>query len=327
MFERKSYEIILQAVTPIAHASETQGNMSIINRLKVLRDGIFEDVPVVSGDAMRHGLRQSSAMAFLDAAGFLDGGGKLNEASLRLLFSGGIVSGKGDAGTVKLDQYHEMTELVPMLSLLGGCCSNRVIPGKITVENAMLICDETLHLLPEWVVDYVGDRVNPAASHVVEEQRVRMDPTLVPSKVKLLSDGEAYRVRQRLLGSEAGSESEDAVEKSKNKSTMLPRSFETICAGSLLFWKVNADCQSQLEIDTFNTMVLGFLRDARVGGKQGTGFGHIKGVKARDIQLLRPKESSKEMALVKDAKIGELFRSHVEQRKERISTFLSQVDA
>lgn len=122
------FEFILRADQPIAHHSETFGNQAVSARRKVRQsDGTWAHVPVVSGDAMRHGMREASAYVFLDAAGLLHDGG-LSEEALRLLFAGGQVTGSS-GGVSKLNDYREMCDLVPPLALFGGCAQNRVIPG------------------------------------------------------------------------------------------------------------------------------------------------------------------------------------------------------
>lgn len=329
--QQRRYDFLLEARTPIAHHAESLGNTAIIMRRKVrLPDGGWAHVPVVTADTMRHGLRESGAYALLDAAGLLESPA-LGEAALRLLFAGGMMSGRGDAGVVKLDQFREMSELLPTLALLGGCASNRVIPGRLVVDDAVLVCEETLHLFPEWVGQHLEEMkigVSTAREHVEEEQRVRMDPTLDPGKRKLLTAGSAEVVQQRLLASEAGHEAADEVAMDGEKSSMMPRRFERVASGSLFFWSVTATTYSDLDLDTFNTMVAAFLSNARVGGKKGTGHGLMRPVVAKHVQLARPRETP--AALDANAiapRLGSLFLAHVSLRKDRLAAFLRTVDA
>ncbi|MGH8630893.1 MAG: hypothetical protein ACREU7_09045, partial [Burkholderiales bacterium] len=117
MMERKRLEFILEARSPIAHHQETFGNTAVLMRQKVRQpDGSFAAVPIITGDTMRHGLREAGTYCLLDCAGLL--GEALTEQALRLLFAGGMVTGSGSV--VKLDEYREMVDLVPTLALLGG---------------------------------------------------------------------------------------------------------------------------------------------------------------------------------------------------------------
>lgn len=328
--EQKRVEFLLEARQPIAHHSESIGNTSIFMREKVRqRDGTFANVPYITGDTMRHGLREASSYALLDAAGMLNDP-DLPLAALRLLFNGGMITGSSK-GAVKLSSYWEMVDLIPSLGLLGGCAQNRSIPGKVHCDAARLVCDETMHLLPTWVGDHIeshGMAVESQRAHVDEMTRVRMDSALDPGKRKMLSAGAQQDATERLLASENASEMGDHAAKDKDKSTMMPRSFETLCAGSLFFWGVTATCHSELEVDTFMTMVASFLHSAHVGGKKGTGFGELKPIAARNIHLRRPAQTMETLEADKlGTRVGTLFSNHVQERADKIREFLQQVAA
>ena len=327
MFEIKAYEVLLMATTAIAHHQEVFGNHAVIARRKLrLPSGEWAHVPAVSGDSMRHGLREAAAYAFLDAAGMLDAGA-LTEAALRLLFSGGMVTGRGDGASVRLDDYRVMVDLVPPLALLGGCASNRVIPGRMVVEDALLVCDESRHVVPAWMVERAGT-VSGARSHIEVHQRVRMDPTMDPGKRRLLGETETLQLDARDRRSEQAHEADDALARADAKSTMMPRTHEAIAAGSLLSWRVQATCMSDLDVDTFHAMVGAFLGQARVGGKRGTGFGALKAVAANEVSVYRPAAQMQAVDVAAlGPRIGELFRAHVRERAEKARDFLRTVDS
>ena len=334
MFDRVRYEFILTAVTPIAHHQETFGNTAQVFRRDVRQpDGEFAKVPYVTADTMRHGLREAAAYAMLDAVGLLDKA-DLSESALRLLFAGGLITG-GGAGAVKLDEYREMVSLLPSLGLLGGCAQNRAIPGKLQVDDALLICDETMHQIPEWQRDpeVIGATASRRA-HVEETIRVRMDPSLDPGKRLLLTDGEHHAINQRLLTSEAASASGDAVDKRESKSTMLPRSFETIKAGSLFSWAVSATVQSEIERDALHTMIGAFLATCTVGGKRATGHGRLAALRlkdgthaAREHQAFRPAEVARVSADALALRGASTLRAHYATNAERIRSMLATVQA
>ena len=348
MFEQRRYEFLLESEEPVAHHSESFGNSAIFMRRKVqLPDGTMVNRPTVTGDTMRHGLREAIVYVFLRAAGLLDAPA-LTEAALRLLFAGGMLTGKGDGSAIKLDQYREMVDLVPPIRLLGGCAENRAIPGAFQVGDARLVCEEEMPFLPEWVHDWIADRaVHPARAHVEEVQRVRMDPTLNPGKRILLSDGERARSEGRLLASEAASAEGDARARDDAKSSMMPRRVETVIQGSLWFWRTTATVYTPLDVDTLDAMHAAFLADCRVGGKKGTGHGLLRVARrtveeivdgkrvprtvyaARNIDLHLPERRTTDAAGMVDPKAttGSILRAHVAERKERIVSLLTRVDA
>lgn len=327
--QQKRYECVLEAALPIAHHECTIGNEAIIMRRKVRHNGGWAAVPIVTGDTMRHGMREAAAYVFLDAAGLLDEP-KISEAALRLLFAGGMVTGKGDAGSVKLDQYRELCELVPSMALFGGCAENRVIPGRLIVEDATLICDEAARFVPDWAskmaVEFAGE-LDTCRAHVEETQRVRMDPTLQPQKRQLLLESGQVAVNRRLAASEQASAAGDAVGKQDEKSTMMPRRFERVAQGSLFAWGCEATVYNDLELDTFLVAMCAFLGNARVGGKRGTGHGLLRVVAGRDVEIVTTAKLSPVDVTALAGKVGTLFRSHVAERKERIAAFLAGVNA
>lgn len=326
--ERIRFDMILRADQPIAHHQEVFGNSAVIMRQRVrLPDGSFAHVPIVTGDTMRHGLRESAAWCLLSAAGML--GESLSEEALRLLFAGGMVTGSGSA--VRLDEYRELVDLVPSMALLGGCAQNRVIPGRLESAAAILVCEESAHLLPSWVHEWLeaqGISIASARSHVEEVQRVRMDPTLDPAKQALLTEGARAAVAGRLLASEAASEQGDEAAGDRAKSSMMPRRHETIVQGSLLYWSIAADIYSELDRDSLMTMLGAFLRHARVGGKRGTGHGLLTPLVGRQVEIEPWEDKVRSLALVgPDQRVGELFRRHVGERAERVRDLLGRVAA
>lgn len=291
--------------------------------------GDLVDVPVITGDTMRHGLREAGSYALLDAAGLLQD--SLTEEALRLLFSGGVIQGKQSA--ISIQEYREMVDLLPHLSLLGGCAGNRVIPGKIQVDYARLICDETEHMMPDWVFDWLSDERDQKEIELLscrklvsEETRTRMDPTLDTQKKEMLTVGEKKDVEARLDASEEASALEKMDQKEEQKSSMMPRSYETIVAGSKFHWSVTATTHSEIERDTLMVMIGSFLSDAVVGGKKGTGHGKISAVQGHEVEVQISGPDGENFAL-SEREIGDQFTSHVSERSNEIKELLDTVEA
>lgn len=325
------YDFVLEAQSPIAHHEGSYGNTAVAMRRKVRQsDGTWAHVPTITGDCLRHGLREAAAYAFLDAAGLLDDG-QLGEAALRLLFSGGSVTGRGDAGTISMDRFREMVELCPPLALLGGCTDNRVVPGRMHVDDATLVCQEQRRFLPEWALKWCEAEkvaIDTCRAHLEEVQRVRMDPTLDPGKRKLLSDGDQVEVSKRLLASETAHQDDNAIQRDEAKSSMMPRRFERIAQGSLFYWSLTCDTYSELDVDTLHVMISAFLSNARVGGKRGTGHGQLRPIAARDVHIARPAERLEAVDITAlGSRMGELFRSHVSSRSAQIKSWLQKVNS
>lgn len=326
---KRRYEFILRADQPIAHHAESLGNTAIIMRRKMRLDsGEFASIPIVTADTMRHGMREAATYAFLDAAGLLTEGWA-SEAALRLLFSGGMITGKGDASTVRIDEDRELRDLFPHLSLMGGCAGNRCMQGRLRVEDATLVCEETLATMPAWVRSRLAAvQQDTHRAYVEEVQRVRMDPVLVPEKRLLLSDGAKASAERRLLASSHATATEDHRMADESKSTMMPRRYERVVEGSLFYWATEATTYSDLDDDTFDLAVAGFLYSPTIGGKRGTGHGRLSVVAGQTGDLARPSEALHEIdpAAVAMPR-GRLFVEHVRERGERIKRALATVNA
>lgn len=328
------YEFILEAATATAHHSETFGNTSIFMTKKMRRrGGGFCNIPIVTADTLRHVMRETSSLTLLDLVGL--GENALSESAMRLLFNGGMVTGRGDASSVSLDAYRKMVDLVPTLGLFGGCADNRVIPGRLIVGDAILASQDTAHLFPDWVHDFLraeGEALDPMRGHLTVSTRVRGDSTLDPGMRNLLTAEARAQVEQRLLASENAHHADDAVERAASKSTQLPYSYETLCIGSLFFWRVQATCYSELDEDTFHVALgtaLARMEMLGVAGKRGAGnHGCLRVRKAWNVEVLRPSRNivefdSKALGMRK----GTLFQKHVTERAPAIRDYLRGVNA
>lgn len=331
------YEMLLEAQTPIAHHAEVMGNHAVLMDRKLrMPDGTFQKNHIVTADTMRHGMRAASTYATLEAAGMLDNPG-LSESALRLLFSGGMVTAKGDAGNINLEAYRKMVELVPSLAIFGGCVDARVVPGQVQIDDAELICAESLHRYSDSIRGYLDGRrpdgvvaaqvVDPRRAHVEQVTRVRMDPLLDPGKRKLLSAGAEAEVQKRLTSGEVAHEEDDAVAKESSKSSMMPRSFEAICAGSLFRWGLTATTYTELELDTLVASIAAFLHHAQVGGKKGTGHGRLKLVAVWGEVAVGHVADTSVLTTLDGKSVGALFRAHVKAHATEIKSWLGGVNA
>lgn len=328
------HEFIVECAEPIAHFSESIGNHALVMRRKVrLPGGRIESVPYITGDSIRHQLREAAAYCTLDAAGLLSDP-QLSEGALRLLFNGGMVTGKGDATQVNLDRYRELVALFPPLALFGGCTDNRPVPGQLVVNEGELICRETWHRLPPWALQWLeaqGETTHVPSfrEQLEEQQRVRMDPTILPEKIRLLSGGEQIRIQGRLLKSEKAHEDGDSKAAGESKSAMLPRTYERIIAGSLFLMAVEARTYSELEYDAYLYTLSCALNGLRLGGMSRTGHGLVKfraGARihftqaAGNLESLDTSLESSELTVA--TRVGDLFRKHIQTRSEELAAWL-----
>lgn len=324
------YEFLAQADGPIAHHEESLGNVSVFMRKRMmLPNGQVQRVPYITGDSIRHRAREMAVYATLDAAGLLDDP-QLTEGALRLLFAGGMVTSKGDASVINLDSYRELVALFPPLALFGGCVDNRPLPGQLIVDEGNLVCAETLHTAPAWVHAYLAEQKFQPQSHrqlLEEVTRVRMDPTLSPEKVKLLTGDAQLQVNRRLLASGKAHDEADTKDAEREKSTMMPRSFERLIQGSLFWCALEARTYTPLEADAFDYTVACLLNDFKVGGKHATGHGKLRFLKGNRIHFAPTAGELEGIGTDLAGKAGTMFRAHVQEHAQQIRDWFGRVAA
>ena len=340
IIEKHIIEFVLEAEQPIKHLSESFGNSAIIASRKIRQDdGSIARVPMISGDAMRHGLRAASAWIPVHATNG-EKGPQLSEAALRLLFAGGMVTGQGDAGSVRMGEYRKMIEMVPQLAFLGGCAENRTIPARSpwTTRPSCAPRKRASSRGRARTPRRWGARTRRPIASIEEVQRVRMDPSLRPDLRRLLDAGDSDMIERRLEASERASREGDAGAKDAAKSTMMPRRFERIVQGALFFWRVGGPLRAAgdgrlLRLARLPRAAHGGgrrsqrrARQAPCGGRaphdpQGLSLSAPEsiGLARRGLRRARFAPAG--------AKVGEAFVTHLQERAEKITEYLRTVNA
>lgn len=127
-----------RALSPITHQSGTVGNESVLNSEPVRTSLGVRQVPMLSGNAIRHRLVRSPAALQLVEAWQL--AGALTKDELNLLFHGGLR--REASNRVSLTRTAEMERLFPMLRLLGCCLPDDIYPGSLYARRGILVCRE-----------------------------------------------------------------------------------------------------------------------------------------------------------------------------------------
>lgn len=321
-------QVLVEALTPIAHHEGNDGNHAnqMTARMR-LSDGTFGRIPIVTGDTMRHWMREMSAKHLLSIVE----APPLTEAALRLLFGGGMLTGKGDASQVRIDAFRALEQLCPSLTLFGGCVNGSMIPGRLQVEQMTLICEETRHTIPETILA-AAEAVGPLVSYrqqTDQVMRVRMDPTGNPLLQHHLSEPARRRLAGRVDAREAAHESGDAVAAAAVKTTMMPRTHDVICQGALFSWQITGHFHSEMdEAAYYSTLAYMQTSEARVGGKKGTGAGRFTARMINNAPVLTPRQTGEAVNITAlGQSLGKQYLDYLTARKGEICDFLARVDA
>lgn len=238
--ELTRWEGELVATSSIVHGGQTLGTVQYLRRERfLLPNGEVENIPVISGNAVRGALRDHAADIYHDFLEHRD----LTLPQAHLLWSGGSIT-KARKEPLSGKRLREVREVCPPFALLGGGIAGRVVAGSLSVGKMIPVCKELAHILP---------------GHVTE------DKTL-PSFWDLTQLEEFSRFP-------------DHEESSDEKTLLMRYGVESFLPGTRFYWWARLDSRSESETSFFQELLRDFLTEKVVlGGAKSKGFGHIKSV-------------------------------------------------
>lgn len=137
--------LLFTLTAPLHHGAGTAGNTSLLRRQDImLPDGARARVPFVSGNSLRHRLREALAWHLVDTLAVEDG--SLPKTTVDLLWSGGALTRTG--AETDLECARRVERLLPSLALLGYSAGSDIVAGTLTVGNLHLVCAENEWRLP-----------------------------------------------------------------------------------------------------------------------------------------------------------------------------------
>jgi hypothetical protein len=188
--------LTLTAAEPILHGAGNSGNTQLLRTQDVLLpDGRRTAVPFVSGNSLRHTLRDALAwhlVRLLDVPG-----GSLPKAVTDLLWSGGSLSSTGS--TVDLGMMRRVHALLPGLGLLGYSARSDITAGTLWADNVHIVCAENQFRLPARLASH-PHASHPAGASRSEEFGTRHDVagTSVDRYIALLDGTEPAKTTQMI---------------------------------------------------------------------------------------------------------------------------------
>lgn len=266
------WDLTITALSPLCHSQGTMGNESIFNTEKVADpdhpEALPEDVPLLSGNSLRHQLREALAWLTMKEIGLELG--SLPLPALHFLLAGGAL-GK-QAATLDADSYRATRDLFPYLALLGGGIGTSLIEGKLIVGHAVLACRQNAWKIAEMCPALAKevDRYHPAEEYRGREQGTRHDARRSPLADHLLppADRDAW-ARERLKTAKAHDDE-------GSDSTQMIFGREVLISGSRLYWYVGGRYLTPLEHSGLICALLALQQRGYLGAAIGTGHGRVK---------------------------------------------------
>lgn len=295
-------EIDAVAIDPIHHGAGTSGNTQLLRMQDiVLEDGTPARVPFISGNSLKHMLREHGVRFAIDSMGVADG--SLSKAVVDLLFSGGALSKTGSA--VNLEKAREIARLFPILGVCGYSAGNFMQASKIRTNHLHLVCSENRWRIPERAAGHAlaGKR---AALYLSEEFGTRHEATRRPQTAALLAPAN--------LTSMVKTKSSKQTQKNPDKgdSSQMIYEFATIKPGSRFWGCIHIADVTPMELTALKAGLShacegthtdgGFLYS--IGAKSSVGFGRVSMRFTGALRAgIRPPEEVESMSL---ARIGDV---------------------
>jgi CRISPR type IV-associated protein Csf2 len=312
------FEGTMTALTSISHIGDSHGVNSKLRREKVIQpDGSVEEVPIISGNAMRGILRDRGMLHMLKALGYgiNEQTGEVNGLSLAafyFLFSGGALTKDTSNRGLDVDEARKWRSLIPLVALFGGAMGNQIMPGKAKIGKAIPICTETAHIIPE---RFQGDKIESVWEMCQEEAYTRRDDEknenlrqLIAPEVRGLLEADASAKREKARNGEE-------MEGETGQKQQMRYYVETLAAGTRLFWDVSLDDVTDLEREAFVITLMEFARSPYIGGKSGVGHGKVSIKFDKWIEIdPRVAPTGTEVAFT----LGSLYQKHLEERGDEI---------
>lgn len=317
------------AIEAIHHGAGTAGNTQVLRRQEVVTEDGIATVPFVSGNSIRHMLRDAGVRYALDAMGVPDH--TLSKATVDLLFSGGSLGGKA---SMTMAKAREVADLFPILSVLGYSAGSRIQPGKIEVQHMQLHCEENAFRAPA----LSPMALRPAGAFIGDEFGTRHDVARLPYAQRLLGAPKA-----QLALEEAPAAGKKTKAPKDEETTQMIFDWETVLPGSRFWGGLSYRELSPRELDALRSALSyaceGIHHDGgylfRVGAKRGTGHGLMSWRLAGSIRAVAtpvhtPSGEMLPAVRREDEPVTEWlaeYVAHLRAHKDRIVTLLEEVSS
>lgn len=248
------------AAAPISHGAGNAGNTQLLRHQDITVDGRRVRVPYVSGNSVRHLLRDALAWHLARTLDLPDG--SLPKRVVDLLWSGGALTSTGNQA--ELAVHRRVTRTLWGTSALGYSAKSDIVAGTVSVDMVHLVCRENVFRMPPPLAAHAHASL-PAATWVGREFGTRHDVARsAPSRLVALAGA------ADLWGVEQGTFTE---------STQMIHDMQVVKPGAILYTTVRASAPTAghvaalaVALDEAAPLRAG-QRVVHLGGKRAQGFG------------------------------------------------------
>lgn len=229
---------IATATSSIVHGGETLGTITYLRRERVYQpDGTIEQVPIISGNAVRGMLRDTAADLWWEDADRP----KLTSGLFHALWSGGTLT-KTSGTPLTGSRLMEVKQLCPVVSIFGAAAGGRIINGNLQVGKLVPLCTETIHLLPE----RFHNSAYPSVWELTQIENESRHPNQPPNPAD-----------------------------ETTPITTMRYGYETFLPGTQFFTEFTLVWPTEKDVTFFENALHKFIQNAKVGGNLRTGHGKL----------------------------------------------------
>ena len=308
-------ETVFTLLSPLSHIGESIGPNSHLATQEMLdANGNPIEVFAYSGNALRGMWRDTGAEYMLKKLG----GNMALQIPLELFylfFSGGAIGGDQ---SIDIDQARRIREQIPHLSIFGGGVGNMLLPGKLSVGEALPVCQELAHIVPEHVP---GNRELSARQMTTEISYSRKDdakddllrPFLQTDQSPMIEGGQ-----MSLLA-----DPDEKKKEKKEKPQQMRYTMEVFCRGAVLWQETFFRDLSEIELGAFVAAIVKWAENPCIGGQGRIGMGRVKA----EMVLITDGERGKFISVGEKCLLSEEARgvkAHYDNFLERYTAYLEE---
>ena len=236
----------ITALSPIHSGSdEGAGNEKTLRTLTYNLPTGPEDVPVVSGNAIRGILRRLIMADLIDRVGYNPVDAKSQVRLYHSLFAGGVLEAvsEKDSGYIDLSMKKQIRSILPPVALLGTAIRNQMLEGKVDVA-------------------YAVPRAKELAAFLREDEKYPITATL----------GD---LQKQTFNTRRDEMAQDAKSEGGNSSQML-HTWWYIPPGTVFQHGFTLSSPSEIEASCLCHMIALWQERPRLGAKAGTGNAEVR---------------------------------------------------
>ena len=244
---------VVTALSSVAHGGEALGTVTYLRREKfLLPSGLVEEIPVVSGNAVRGLIRDAGAALMWERLG----SPALPLPVMHALWAGGaLVKAKGEP--LSGHRLARLRRTVPHIGVFGAAGGGRIIDGALQVGKMLPVCQQTAHVLPESLsagpLPDIWDLVQVESySRMPNADRL---PEVVQQQTPPVDGSEV---------AESGSDGR------------MRYGVETFIAGTRFHWWMGLTNATAAEKSFFDDVLARYSEHAVVGGRLARGHGQLR---------------------------------------------------